>query len=67
MSVSTHVSRSLDKALADLYSKLDRTPVSSIDARRNLERMIKALEASITDRAERVLALYCSGGDVPLH
>jgi hypothetical protein len=55
MSKDPDTCRTLDRALSDLYDKLDRTPGDSTDARLKLDRMISALEAEITDRAERVL------------
>jgi hypothetical protein len=50
--------RTMDEALADLYSKFDRTPKNSTGTRLDLERMIDALEAEIHDRAAQALAWY---------
>jgi hypothetical protein len=56
MSKDPDTCRTLDRALSDLYDKLDRMPGESTDARLKLDRMISVLETEITDRAERVLA-----------
>ena len=53
MSKDPDTCRTLDRALADLYDKLDRTPGESTDTRRKLDRMISALEDEKTDRLER--------------
>ena len=58
MSVTTETRRTMDEALGDLYSKLDRTPAESIDNRLHLDRMIETLEAEIVERCARALAWY---------
>jgi hypothetical protein len=58
MDNKTDTFRTMAEALADLYNKVDRATERSVCTRLDLERMIQGLEAEITDRAARVLALH---------
>jgi hypothetical protein len=46
----------MEAALADLWSKHDRTPENSAISRQELARMAQALQAEIAERNARVAA-----------